>query len=109
MLDKLVEDKIIAQQHSKFTFVPFRNMVSQRPPIFPAPRTTPIKHLSEAEMNSCREKWIFYNCDGKFTRGHQCTEQKLYLLDVVSLPALEICEAAQDLVDDQVNIQQPPP
>ena len=80
-------------------------MVSQRHPIPPTPRHTPIKDFSKAKMLAHREKGLCYNCDGKFTRGHQCTKQKLYLLDVVSLPALEICEAAQDPVDDQVDIQ----
>ena len=75
-------------------------MVSQRHPIPPTPRPTPIKHLSEAEMRARREKGLCYNCDGKFTRGHQCTKQNLYLLDMVSPHALEICEVAQDPVDD---------
>ena len=74
-LDKLAEDKIKAQQRPKSTFVPFKNMVSQRHPIPPTPRPTPIKHLYEAEMQACREKGLCYNCDGKFTWGHQCTEQ----------------------------------
>ena len=106
-LAKLTEDNIRAQHHPKSTFVPFRNMVSQRHPIRSTPRPTPIKDLSKAKMRAHTEKWLCYNCDGKFTQGHQCTEQKLYLLDVVSPPALEICEAAQDPVDDQVDIQQP--
>ena len=67
-LAKLAEDKIMAQQRSKSTFVPFKNMVPQRPPILSAPRTTPIKHLYEAEMWTRREKGICYNCDEKFTR-----------------------------------------
>ena len=103
-LAKLAEDKIRAQQRPKSTFVPFKNMVPQRHPIPLTPRTTPIKHLSEAEMQKHREKGLCYNCDGKFTQGHQCIEQKLYLLDVVSPPTLEICEAAHDLVNDQVDI-----
>ena len=92
-LPKLAEDKIMAQQCHKCTFVPFRNMVLQRHPIPPTPRTTPIKHLSEAEMQARREKGLCYNCDRECTWGHQCTEQKRYLFDVVSLPTLEICEA----------------
>ena len=64
------------------------------------PRTTPIKHLSEAEMRAHREKVLCYNCDDKFTQGHQCTEHKPYFLDMASPPALEICDAAQDPVDD---------
>ena len=103
-LAKLVEDKIRAQQCLKSTFVPFINMVPQRHPIPLTPKTTPIKHLSEAEMWARREKGLCYNCNGKFTQGHQCTEKKPYLLDVVSPPALEICEATQDPVDDKVDI-----
>ena len=53
-LAKLAEDKIRAQQYPKSTFVPFRNMVSQKHPIPPTPRPTPIKHLSEAKMWACR-------------------------------------------------------
>ena len=76
---KLEEDNIMAQQHSKFTFVPFKNMVPQRPPIMPSPITTPIKKLSKAEMRAHKEEGICYNYDEKFTRGHQCAEQNLYL------------------------------
>ena len=49
-LAKLAEDKIRAQQRSKSTFVPFRNIVPQRPPIMSTPRTALIKHLSEVNM-----------------------------------------------------------
>ena len=59
-------------------------------------------------MRACREKGLCYNCDGKFTRGYQCTDKKIYLLDMVSPLALKIYEAAQDPTDDQVDIQQPP-
>ena len=55
-LYKLVEDKIMAQQHSKSNFVPFKNMVPQRSPITLTPRTTTIKHLSKDEMWERREK-----------------------------------------------------
>ena len=57
----------MAQQKSKSNFVPFINLVPQRPPIMPTPRTTPIKHLSQAEMWAHREKGICYTCDDKFT------------------------------------------
>ena len=89
-LAKLAEDKIMAQQCSKSTLVPFINMVPQRPQISTAPITTPIKHLSEAEMREHQEKRICYNCDEKFTHEHQCLDKKHYLLDVASPPALEI-------------------
>ena len=107
-LDKLAEDKIMAQQCSKSTFVPFKNQVPQRPLIPPAPITTPIKHFFEFKMWACREKGICYNCDEKFTPGHRCAEKKLYLLDVYSPSALEIFDDVQDLVDDEGDIQQLP-
>ena len=93
-LAKLAEDNIWDQQRSKSTLVPFKPMVPQRTQNLPAPRTTPLKHFSEAEMQERREKGLCYNCDEKFTRGHRCVEQKLYLLEVDSPLALEICEAA---------------
>ena len=73
-LAKLAKDKIRAQQRSKSTLVPFRPMVPQRTQNLPAPRTTPIKHLSEAEMQEHQENGLCYNCDEKFTRGHRCVE-----------------------------------
>ena len=81
-------------------------MVSQRLVITPAPRTTFTKHFFEAKMQAHIEKGIFYNCDEKYTLGHRCVEQNIYLLDVDSPFAPEICEDAQDPVDDQVDIQQ---
>ena len=90
----------MSQQRSTSTFVPFRNIVSPRPPIMLAPSTAPIKHLSEVKMREHREKGLCYNCGEKFTRGHRCAEKKLYLLYVAFLPAPKNCEAAQDLVDD---------
>ena len=107
-LAKLAEDKIMAQQRSKSTFVPFRNMVPQIPPILPAPRTTPIKHLYEDDMQTCREKGICYNCDEKFTWGHRYAKKKIYLLDVYSPPTPEISDDAKDPVDDKDDIQQIP-
>ena len=66
-LAKLAEDKIRAQQRPKSTFVPFKNMVPESHSIPLTPRTTPIKHLSEAEMRAHREKGLCYNYDDKFT------------------------------------------
>ena len=103
-LAKLAEDKIRAQQRSKSTLVPFRPMVPQRTQNLPAPRTTPIKHLYEVEMQQCWEKGLCYICDEKFTRGHRCVEQKLYLLDVDSPPTPKFFYDAQDPLDDEDDI-----
>ena len=83
-------------------------MVPQRTQNLPAPRTTPIKHLFEAEMQEHWEKGICYNCDKKFTSAHRCVEKNLYLLDVDSPPAPEIFYDAQDPTDDDGDIQQLP-
>ena len=107
-LSNLVEDKIRAKQLPKSTFVPFITIVPQRPKISLAPRTTPIKHFSKAEMWEHQEKWICYNCGEKFTQGHRCAEQKLYLLDVDSPLAPEISDDDQDPVDAEGGIQQLP-
>ena len=107
-LAKLAEDKIWAQQCSKSTLVPFKPMVPQRTQNLPAPRATPIKHLSKAEMWKRQEKGVCYNCDEKFTRGHRCVEQKLYLLDLDSPPTPKFFYDAQDPVDDDGGIQQLP-
>ena len=58
---KLEVDKIWAQQCSKSNLVPFKPMVPQRTQNMPAPRTTPIKHLFEAEMREHQEKGLCHN------------------------------------------------
>ena len=107
-LAKLAENKIRAQQRSKSTLVPFRPMVPQRTQNPPAPRTTPIKNLSEVEMWEHQEKGFCYNCDENFTWGHICVEQNLYLLDVDSPPTPKIFYNAQNPTDDDGDIQQLP-
>ena len=104
-LAKFTEDKIQAQQRSKSSFVPFRNMGSQRPPIPLASRSPPIKHLSKTEMQARREKGLCYNCDEKFNRVHRCVQQNLYLLDVDSPPASKIGEEVADVMDARLTLR----
>ena len=28
-----------------------------------------------------REKWLYYNCDSKCTKGHKCAEKKLFYIE----------------------------
>ena len=107
-LAKLAEDKMATQQRSKSSFVPFQNMGSQQPPILPAPHSPPIKNISATEMPARREKGLCYNCDEKFSWGHRCVQQKLYLLDVNSPHSSEIGEEASDTMDAPVDTQEPP-
>ena len=32
-------------------------------------------------MEGKRAKWLFYNCDRKYTKGHKCVEKKLFYID----------------------------
>lgn len=41
----------------------------------------PIKKLSSSEMKERRDKGLCYNCDDKYSPGHRCKTQRLYLLD----------------------------
>ena len=59
-------------------------------------------------MQAHREKGICYNCDEKFSRGHRCVQQKIYLLDVDSPLASEIGEEVSDTMDDPVDTQELP-
>ena len=107
-LDTLENYKIMAQERSKSIFVPFINMVPRIPPITPAPRTTPIKHLCESKMREHRKKWICYNCYEKFTQGHRCAKKNLYLLYVDYPPAPDISDDVQEPVDDRGDNQELP-
>ncbi|XP_014496781.1 uncharacterized protein LOC106758364 [Vigna radiata var. radiata] len=50
------------------------------PPLLPTPTNKiPIKRLTEAEMQVRRDKNLCFNCDERYTRGHQCKPQFLLL------------------------------
>jgi hypothetical protein len=40
-----------------------------------------IKHLTQAEQEERRRLRLCYNCDDKFTRGHNCVCKRLFLLE----------------------------
>jgi len=55
---------------------------SQSAPIAPTTPSNgrlPFKRLSQAEMQSRREKGLCFNCDEKFSPGHRC--KKLFLIE----------------------------
>lgn len=78
-LAKLVEDKFSAQ-HKHTKKPPWKLKISQSDhnPF----HSIPIKRLTPIEMEECKKKKLFYKCDEKFTQGHCCASQKLYILDV---------------------------
>ena len=45
-------------------------------PIFPQPT-----RLTPQQLEEKREKWICYNCDRKYTKGHKGAEKKLFQID----------------------------
>lgn len=78
-LAKLVEEKFNAQR--KQGKQPFNKPQGSQA----SPKCThlfQIKQLSKEEMNEHKAKGICYNYDEKYAPGHQCTTQKLYLLNV---------------------------
>lgn len=65
------------------------------PSLLPTPPSKlPIKHLTKVEMQACREKYLCYNCDERYTCDHHCKSQFLLLivsdLDDVSEPPTKL-------------------
>ena len=40
----------------------------------------PIR-LTPQKVEEKRAKWLCYNCDSKYTKGHKCAEKKLFYID----------------------------
>lgn len=59
----------------------------------------PVKRVALIEMEEWKNKWLCYNCDKKFTPGHHCATQKIYVLDVET-PKDPSNEAFEDAVED---------
>jgi hypothetical protein len=53
---------------------------STNPPNPNQQRTTPIKRLTPAELQSRRERGLCYNCDERFQPGHRCRRQFFILI-----------------------------
>jgi len=45
------------------------------------PSLTPPTRLTPQKLEEKRVKGICYNCDNKYTKGHKCTENKLFYID----------------------------
>ncbi|XP_077246164.1 uncharacterized protein LOC143886068 [Tasmannia lanceolata] len=49
----------------------------------PIGTTTPIvKKLTQAEMKERRDRGLCYNCDERYTPGHRCKRQQIFMLDL---------------------------
>ena len=42
------------------------------------PRLPQPTSLTPQKLEEKREKWIFYSCDRKYTKGHKCVEKKIF-------------------------------
>ena len=103
-LDKLVEDNIWAQQCPKSNLVSFRPMVPKRTQNSPAPRTTPIKHLSEAEMQNFGKKGFVIIMMRNSPRDIDVLRKISITWMWIFLPAPKIFEDAQDTIDYEADI-----
>ena len=37
--------------------------------------------LTPQQLDEIRGKWLCFNCDSKYTKGHQCNKNKLFYID----------------------------
>ena len=45
------------------------------------PRFPQITRLTTEQLEEKREKGLCYSCDSKYTKGHKCSENKLFYID----------------------------
>ena len=45
------------------------------------PRLPQPTMFTPQKLEEKREKILFYSCDRKYTKGHKCTEKKLFYID----------------------------
>ena len=57
-------------------------------------------------MKACKLKGICCNCDENSTKGHHCTQYKLYLLDVVISSDEEYAGTKEELKEDTKSIKE---
>ena len=45
------------------------------------PSFKPPQRLTPQQRDERRAKWLCFNCDNKYSKGHKCCEKKLLCLD----------------------------
>ena len=45
------------------------------------PRLPQTTRLTPQQLEEKREKGLFYSCDTKYTKGHECAKKKLFYID----------------------------
>jgi hypothetical protein len=65
----------------------------------PQTRTTPIKRLTPAELQDCRERGLCYNCDERFQPGHRCRHLFYILVAHPEMPDPTLETLTQELLN----------
>ena len=45
------------------------------------PSSKPPQRLTPQQLDETREKWLCFNCDNKYSKGHKWNENKLFYID----------------------------
>ena len=44
------------------------------------PSSNPLQMLTPQQLDDRREKWLCFNCDSKYNKGHKCNKKKLFYI-----------------------------
>ena len=73
MMERKVENKNMAMTTRK----DFSNTYRENN----VPYSKPPKGLAPKQLDEIREKWLCFNCDNKYSKGHKCNKNKLFYID----------------------------
>jgi hypothetical protein len=84
----LFEPKALEQAFSMERKVENKNMAIRRVATnnyrehhVPSSKLTQPTRLTPQQMNKRREKGLCFNCENKYSKGHKCSEKKLFYID----------------------------
>jgi hypothetical protein len=69
----------------------------------PTPNPTQPTRLTPQQMDERREKGVCFNCDSKYSKGHKCSEKKLFYIDCEEEEEQEL-ESSQELEESTPTI-----
>ncbi|XP_077232454.1 uncharacterized protein LOC143869781 [Tasmannia lanceolata] len=72
-------------------------------PIVP-PSLPPIRRLTQAEMDERKSKGLCYNCDERYSMGHRCKWQQIFLLEGVDDEPPETSEEIEEPPEEELQI-----
>eukprot|EP00253_Pinus_taeda_P007903 PITA_07903 len=73
MLARKIESKIMARSKPTTHNYKYGSVI--------VPSLSPPTKLRPQQLEEKRAKWLCYNCDRKYTKGHKCAENKLIYID----------------------------